>query len=259
VSVDEARKTAADCQDATQRLNNLVDSEVRRMADTVGKVDGIGEQTEEHEAAISEMRSTLRIGRKRLDAVHAEHRAEVERLVAKLNDLDSYLRETFHRNLHGAMATFDRTVCDVLQEMKGELLHGVSRIEHMEAAVAKRHELGDRILQDGEAAHRMIEGTPDAEEDEDASTDTADDAEAASAPTEGVTDTEEAKPQDGAPEPDEANREEGETPDDGPKPETDDREDDDPPEDSADGTDEKEEKLPPEISDDDVEIQVLPL
>jgi hypothetical protein len=93
---------------------------------------------------------------KRAVDMATENRRELDRLMQKIDGLDHYLRDTFQRDLGGAMESFDRTVSSVLGEMKDELMHGVTRIEKIETAVKGREKLGDKIFKDtGEVKHLL--------------------------------------------------------------------------------------------------------
>ncbi|NCC53271.1 MAG: hypothetical protein EOM20_18945 [Spartobacteria bacterium] len=90
-----------------------------------------------------------------------ENRKQMDALKAKIDGLDVYLRDTFKKDLGGAMESFDSTVSTVLTEMKDELMHGVTRIEKIEQAVKGREKLGDRIFTETAQVKHLLDAVRD--------------------------------------------------------------------------------------------------
>lgn len=89
-------------------------------------------------------------------AIVEENKQTVHGVRAKVDSLDSYLREEFTRDFGGAMKSFDDTVTAILHQMKDELVQGVSRIENIQTAVEKRRTFEKRIEEGGANVHSLI-------------------------------------------------------------------------------------------------------
>ncbi len=113
-------------------------------------------------------------------AIVEENKQTVHGVRAKVDSLDSYLREEFTRDFGGAMKSFDDTVTAILHQMKDELVQGVSRIENIQTAVDKRRTFEKRIEEGGANVRSLIDAPeetlissdPPADSDEAADTDT---------------------------------------------------------------------------------------
>jgi hypothetical protein len=79
---------------------------------------------------------------------------------AKIDSLDTYIRESFSKDFNGAMQSFDQTTSAVLHQMKDELIRGVQGIEKIESAVGKKSQL-QSVLEESSAGVKQLIDAPD--------------------------------------------------------------------------------------------------
>ena len=86
----------------------------------------------------------------------------VTRTREELRSLENYLREVFEVEMKNLFDSFDTTVGSVLTEMKGELLRGVDRLEHIQTVIDGRLKAQKRMI---EGREEVVGLTPGLDED----------------------------------------------------------------------------------------------
>lgn len=77
----------------------------------------------------------------------------------RLVKLEQYLKEFFEVELKSVFDSFDKTVSNILEEMKAELLRGIDRIEDIQAFVDSKSFAQDRILEGEGSVYRLLADT----------------------------------------------------------------------------------------------------
>ena len=85
-----------------------------------------------------------------------EAKQKVHAVSAKMDNLDTYIREQFSKDFNGAMKSFDDTATSVLGQMKDELIQGVQRIDQIQTAVSKKTLLEERVNQGQQDVRNLI-------------------------------------------------------------------------------------------------------
>ena len=74
----------------------------------------------------------------------------------RLLKLEQYLKEFFEVELKSVFDSFDKTVSNILEEMKSEMLRGIERIEDIQAFVDSKSFAQDRILDGEGSVYRLL-------------------------------------------------------------------------------------------------------
>jgi len=74
--------------------------------------------------------------------------------------LEDYLHEFFEVEVKNVFDSFDNNVCSVLDQMKAELMRGVSRIEEIQTVVTSKGTVQDRVLEGKATVQALMEGSP---------------------------------------------------------------------------------------------------
>jgi len=149
VSLGRTRREAAKSHDLATRIEARYEKLLARDEESRRRLD---ERFGQLEAKLHER------------AERAEQTAVTTR--ERLEQLETHLKEFFEVELKTVFESFDRTVASILEEMKGELLRGVDRIEEIQAVVDSKSLAQDRILDGEGSVYRMIAETPAAGSEE---------------------------------------------------------------------------------------------
>lgn len=84
----------------------------------------------------------------------------------RLVKLEQYLKEFFEVELKSVFDSFDKTVSNILEEMKAELLRGLERIEDIQAFVDTKSFAQDRILDGEGSVYKLLADTTPKEDSE---------------------------------------------------------------------------------------------
>jgi chromosome segregation ATPase len=180
-ALDRVRELVADMQGIEGQLDEIERRVEGRFDSRVGELDARVTKKLDHKADLIEERIDKRasalsdaINKVESRASHANE--EVARFRQELSDVESRipglfdkldefretLGKTFQAELGSVLNSFDNSVSSVLQQMKSELIMGVSRIESIESMVRSRHS-AERTLM---STPQLPEGEQDEEEED---------------------------------------------------------------------------------------------
>ena len=116
------RKQSADREEATRKIEQRVGDAEHKLDDTLGAF----------EEQVTAVRNNL-------------------------TRLEDYLRDFFEVEVKNAFDSFDSTVTDVLDQMKGELLRGIDRINDIQTVVSSKTAAENRLLEGQSAVYRITD------------------------------------------------------------------------------------------------------
>ena len=166
----DVAQAKAHCAEQIQTIEGDCAREQKRLTELENTLSATQEQVAGLGSVVPALRGDLDEVRQRGESETAQIRQDLETrvgdLTGKIDGLQRYIEDVFQRDLRGALRSFDSTVSSVLREMKDELLHGVSRIENIEAAVGSRQDIEDRLLPGSEGADKLPAPTDEGQEDQ---------------------------------------------------------------------------------------------